>query len=75
MTCEPEEEPTWRWTVVVSPRGDIIRLDSRWCEYTDARSFIAAGINPTGWTTSHPIRHVTVNGAHITLAWREEGHP
>lgn len=56
------------WVVVVSPRGDTVRLDRYYDQFQDGRSLFGMGL--TGKTENGTS--VTVRGNHVALAWREE---
>jgi hypothetical protein len=56
-----------RWTVVVAPRGDVVRLTERYDEYKDGGSLFMLTLD--GRLSDGTL--VTINGSHISLCWWE----
>lgn len=55
------------WVVVVSPRGDVVRLDTFYDQFEDGGSLF--GLSLRGRLDDGT--RVTVRGSHVALAWRE----
>lgn len=56
------------WVIVVSPRGDVVRLTDRYNEFDDAAALF--GMALTGHLEDGT--EVTVRGTHVALAWHED---
>lgn len=56
----------WRYIVIVSPRGDVVRLDEPFCKYPPSALFslVLEGDNGHG--------PVTVRGSHVAVVWRSD---